>query len=85
MEPRTIKLVMAIGVLLNSALYLAGCIAAALVLGDVWAVRLALAAAGVTYLSYMSQYQEGNSPYTISLVRVSVGLGVLAGVGILCG
>lgn len=46
------------GVLLNSAIYLAGCFTAGIVTGNPWSWKLALAAAGVTYLGYNFQVME---------------------------
>ena len=47
MTRETYKLVVAIGVLINGPLYLAGCFIAGLLLGNAVAWRLALAGAGV--------------------------------------
>ncbi len=70
-----------IGVLLNSALYLAGCVAAGLVTGNTWAWRLALAALGATYISYALQI--GDHRMAAPAVWLSIGLGFAAGLKLL--
>ena len=88
MTRETFKLVMAIGVLLNSALYLAACFVAGLVLGKPLVYDLAIAASGVTYLSYIAHFsseEPGDHLHSIAiyLVFASVALGVLAGLSLL--
>lgn len=85
--------ILARGVQINSALYLAGCFVAGLVTGNGWAWRFALAAAGVTYLSYLAQWEDARreatsfatSLWTISrgLVLLSIALGAAAGLRLL--
>ena len=83
----TFKLVMAIGVLLNSALYLTGCVAAGLIVGNPLAWRMGLAAAGATYLSYICHFaSEGNDwhgAWARVLVYTSILLGAFAGISLL--
>jgi hypothetical protein len=80
------------GIQVNSALYLAGCFLAGLATQNGWAWRLALAAMGVTYLSYLIQAQEerdiyaaivAGPTYAVYVVYASIALGVLAGFALL--
>jgi hypothetical protein len=88
MSRETFKLVMAIGVLLNSALYLGGCMIAGLVIRNGAAWKLALAALGITYLSYVCHFSStslGDALHSwgIRLVFLSVALGVVSGLALL--
>ena len=88
MTRATYKLLMAIGVLLNSALYIAGCFIAGLLLGNTLAWRLALATAGVTYLSFVFHVvseTEGDAWQRAAgwLVWLSIALGINAGAALL--
>ena len=81
MSRETFKLLMAIGVLLNSALYLVGCLIAGLIMGRPVVYDLALAALGVTYLSYTCHFAagEGDTMHGIALLLVYVS--IILGVG----
>lgn len=70
-----------LGILVNSALYLSGCVAAGLVTGNGLAWRFALAAVGVTYIGYVLQYVA--HALANAAVWLSVGLGVAAGLSLL--
>ncbi len=82
-----------VGVLLNSALYLTGCFTAGLLVQNPFAWRLALAAAGVTYLGYVAQnivegcrfglVTEAWNRAVKALVIVSMVLGAAAGLVLL--
>jgi hypothetical protein len=95
MDRATFKLVMAIGVLLNSALYLSGCFIAGLATANAAAWVLALASCGVTYLSYICQLagDAGSEDRLLAtlgrwapvLVWTSICLGFLAGMALLIG
>ena len=69
MTRETYKLMMAIGVLLNSALYLLTVFVMGVVLDQVWAWKLAIAAIGCTYLLYVCQF-TGNVSSDWRLERV---------------
>jgi hypothetical protein len=73
-----------VGLFVNGALYLAGCFVAGIVAGNPWAWRLALAAAGVTYLCYLAQTVP-NAPHAILvfLLLLSIALGATAGLSLL--
>jgi hypothetical protein len=80
----------AAGLMLNSALYLSGCFAAGLLLGNRFAWTLALAALGAAYLSYLAHLVTEHLPlqhnlYAVTLTWLSIALGVLAGVVLLVG
>jgi hypothetical protein len=92
MNRDTFKLIMAIGVLLNSALYLFGVLFLAIILCDPAAAKLAIAAIGVTYLSYVAQFvadEHAEAPARAAwhlaplLVWTSIILGVVAGLVLL--
>ena len=89
MDRATFKLVMAIGVLLNSALYLGGCLIAGLATQNGIAWRFALAALGITYFSYVCHFaaSEWNELGRLAIIFVwlSVLLGACAGVALLFG
>jgi hypothetical protein len=72
---------MGLGVLLNSALYLSACFVAGLVLHNPVAWRLAIAAMGVTYLSYSLQLLGHWSSRYVTFA--SIALGLLAGLSLL--
>ena len=86
----TFKVVMAIGVLINSALYLVGCFVLGIYLRRPLVYDLAIAASGVTYLSFTVHFvsdQAGDTKQAVAvlLVYLSIVLGAGAGVGILFG
>lgn len=56
MTREVFKLMMAIGVLLNSALYLLTVFVMGVLLGQAWIWRLDVAAIGCTYLLYICQF-----------------------------
>lgn len=68
------------GAMLNSALYLTGVFALGLVGNSVWPCRLAIATAGVTYLSYLAQVVGPDSRATSDVLTfLSIALGLAAG------
>jgi uncharacterized protein (DUF486 family) len=75
----------AIGILLNSALYLTAVFVAGIAMANRGAVLFAIASFGVTYLSYMAQLIH--TPFGMrfdyvlqgTLVGVSIALGLVAG------
>jgi hypothetical protein len=73
--------IFAFGVMLNSALYLEACFMAGLFLSNPVAWRLAIAAMGVTYLSYSTQFVEHWSRRY--LLIASIVLGAAAGLSLL--
>ena len=87
MTRETYKLVVAIGVLINGPLYLAGCFIAGLLLGNAVAWCLALAGAGVTYLSYVAHFVASAGEWWETaaglLVYLSIALGIAAGLALL--
>lgn len=91
MNLATFKLMMAIGVLLNSALYLISVIAAGLVTHNHAAWWLGIAAAGTTYLSYVCHFAAAEGDRTAEtcqalaapLVWFSIALGAAAGLWLL--
>lgn len=89
MNRETFKSLMAVGVLLNSALYLNGVFVAGLVESNPWAWRGALAGFGVTYLSYLLHFAGGTAEWPSAaargLVWLSIAIGALAGVALLIG
>ena len=91
MDRATFKLVMAIGVLLNSALYLTGVLVAGLAEHNWPALRLTLAACGITYLSYICHFvanHDDNDNWAKRarlLVLLSIAFGASAGVALLLG
>lgn len=73
-----------IGCLLNSALFLTCVFVTGLVTGHVVARDLAIAAMGVTYLSYMAQLRPGQTDnISIVAVALSVVLGAASGLALL--
>lgn len=73
-----------LGIYINGALYLAGAIAAGLVLGNAWAWKPALASAGVSFIAYAFQYL-GNHRAGVRFALASQGLAVFAGLALLFG
>lgn len=72
------------GVQINSALYLVACFVAGLVQHNPFAWRLAIAAMGVTYLSYLFQLSAPNvSILNRGTVYASIVLGICAGLSLL--
>ena len=82
---------MAIGVLLNSALYLIGCFVIGLVLQRIVVCELAVATAGLAYLGYYAQLRHSFQPQplimtaALTFVAISMVLGVAAGLAIFIG
>jgi hypothetical protein len=93
MDRATFKLVTAAGVLLNSALYLGGVLAAALLWRNRAAAELAIATLGITYLSYVchlvGDHRERVNAWlgrrAPELTWLSILFGVAAGVLLLFG
>lgn len=82
------------GLLINSALYVAGCFVAGIVFGVPLAWKLAMTTAAIAYLSYTAQqialadrmsYEAGRVVHGIAIVLTlaSVGTGAIAGLGLL--
>jgi hypothetical protein len=86
MDRATFKLLMAIGVLLYGALYLCAVVLLGLIM-SVWpASLLAVAAMGVSYLSYIAQLfcqhdAPADTPVATSLALLLVWLSMLLGAG----
>ena len=85
MDLDTFRMFAAIGLLLNSALYLVGCLVLGVILGDLAVCKLAVAALGITYLSYFSIGREPGRvdwPHTAARVFTyfSIAFGFSAGV-----
>jgi hypothetical protein len=72
-----------IGLYINSALYLAGVFVLGLTLGHHAACKLALAAAGVSYLTYFAQISMAPRWVGFALCVWSVVFGVGAGLALL--
>jgi len=73
-----------IAVLINSALYLGGVLATALVRGNVISGDLALTSMGLTYLGYLTQAVPRAAPgIANAFVVLSIIFGTLAGVALL--
>ncbi len=88
MDQSTWKTILAIGVLLNSALYLAACITIGVVMHNGAAWKVGLASVGITYFSYICKCAEPDEPWTTVapwLVWLSIILGAAAGVVLLFG
>lgn len=77
--------VLAAGALINSALYLVSVAAVGVALGQTLAPILAIAAMGVTFLSYSWRLQFGATRWTDGVSLASQAIGVLAGVILLIG
>ena len=74
----------AIGILVSSTVYLVLVTIAATIDPHPWALRLAIATAGVNYLSYFVQMQpKPCMPFVLSLVVLSVVCGAAAGINLL--
>ena len=71
---------LAIGVYLNSALYLAGCFLAGMTTGNVWAWKAALASAAFCYLAYVAQVNDAPRWASAFVVWLSVVSGMVAGI-----
>lgn len=67
------------GAMLNSALYLIGVFALGMATNNGWAVKGAVAAAGVTYLGYVAQAM-GKQLIGNIIVAASIILGLAAGI-----
>jgi hypothetical protein len=76
-----------VGAMVNSALYLAGLLIAGFVAGNDWAWKGAIAAAGITYLSYLGNiaFINGHIPeWAARLVTAaSIFAGAAAGIALL--
>ncbi len=77
--------IVAAGFLINSALYLAGVIAAGLVCGNRYAVVLAITSAGLAFLCYSAQAASSKRWLAVGLHIASDGAGVVAGLVLLWG
>lgn len=73
----------AIGLLLNSALYLSGCFVAGLFTGNSWAWKFALASFGLAYVGYVLQLIPASRRSAWFPVVLSIGTGVLSGLFLL--
>lgn len=89
MDRATFKLLAGIGVLMHGGFYLVAVTVLGMQLGNHFVMCTGLAAMGVTYLSFFchfvgqpNDWYEATAP---SLVWISIGLGVLAGFGVLFG
>ena len=71
-----------LGAVVNGALYCAGVIAAGLSTWHPWAAYLAIAALGVTYLSYLVQLHVATLRFANLVVAISILLGVIAGLAL---
>lgn len=71
---------LAIGVYINSALYLAGVFTAGVLFAHPWAWKLALMAAGFAYLTYLAQLMDAAAPVQGGLFGLSALAGFAAGV-----
>lgn len=83
------QVILAAGLMINSALYLFSVFAAGIFWGNKLAVWLSIAAMGVTYLSYALQLTARTPApaaprsFRAGLVLASVALGVLAGLALI--
>lgn len=73
---------LAIGIYVNSALFLSGVFVAGLVTGRETAWKLALVAAGLTYVSYLVQVAEIERAAQIVVVLASIIAAVAAGLAL---
>jgi small-conductance mechanosensitive channel len=73
-----------LGAYINGALYLAGVIAVGLMTGNVFAWKAAIAAAGLSFVTYVLVVW-GTRPAAFVLSGLSNGLGLLAGLALLFG
>lgn len=83
MDQRTF-IALAAGALINSSLYVAGVFIASVIEGNQVAMMLALATAGLNFLSYTFQMSidplsEDGRLVSIGLVAISIFLGIAAG------
>jgi ABC-type multidrug transport system permease subunit len=67
------------GVLINSAIYFLTVFVAGIWMGNILAVKVCIAAVGITYLSYLAQALDAPPPITIGLVALSIIAGAGAG------
>lgn len=76
---------MVVGAIVNSAIYLVAVFYAGLTYGHPYAWKFAIAAMGVTYLSYLVQIPGREAAPTIAaiLVVASILLGAAAGIALL--
>lgn len=73
----------AIGIYINSALYLAGAFIAGLLLQNAWAWKLALVSAGISYIGYSLQVEKAPYRFSVLAVAVSILFGALSGLSLL--
>ena len=73
----------AYGGMLNAALYLAGCFTAGLVTSNGVAWRLAIATAGIVYLSYLVHLARPESLADRAMLIATIGFGAAAGLALL--
>lgn len=78
-----IQRLLIIGILVNSALYNAGCIIAGLITESPYAWKLALVSVGICYLTYLAQLAEFPRRISNVLVILSIITGVGAGLALL--
>ena len=74
---------LAIGVYINSALYLAGCFIGSMATGNVMGWKLAIAAAGFCYFAYVAQVNDAPRWASSTAVWLSIIAGIAAGVVLL--
>lgn len=74
-----------VGLLINSALYISTVFALGIVEHNAVASKLAVATAGVTYLSYFAQLSDGARQISSVLVVTSILAGVAAGAALILG
>lgn len=74
---------MAVGVMLNSALYLVAVVAAGFLTAHPKSWKLGIAALGVTYLSYVLNISTQNRPIVVFMFMLTILLGAGAGITLL--
>lgn len=74
------KMIM-LGALLNGALYLTACFTAGLVTQNPLAWKLAIACAGLCFISYTAQYLSALGPSYMAIAKTAVACSIVAGVG----
>ncbi len=74
---------LAVGAIVNSALYLCGVLAVALIFDQKIAMLLAIVAMGLTFLSYSGQFRYGWRGFSKAVSALSIIAGILAGVFLL--
>ncbi len=74
---------MLIGLLINSAIYVVGVMAAGIAYDKRVAVYLAITTAGLNYLAYGVQLAEAPNIVSIALVLLTVAVGLAAGLALL--